>query len=285
MTLALATDPSPPAARDATRTAALSMYDLPELQAANDALWSAIAGRLTAASLARVPRRLSRAHDPDVAWSDPDLLLSQTCGYPLVTRLGDKVRIVATPGYDVEGCDGPRHRSALIVREDSPAAGLADLRGHRCALNDHASNSGMNLLRDAIAPLADGRRFFSDIVVTGSHEASIEAVVRGEADLAAIDCVTLHHLRQFRPELTHPIRILGWTRSTPGLPLITGAATTPAELSALRAAFADAFVDQTVRPALRTLRIKRFHVLPLAAYDQVRRLAQSAALRGYPELV
>lgn len=285
MTLAAATDLPSPVSMDETRPAALAMYDLPEIQAANDVLWSAIALRLTAADLERVPPGLTRAHDPDAVWSNPDLLLSQTCGYPLMTWLGNKVQIVATPGYDVEGCDGPHHRSALVVRKNSATAGLADLRGRRCALNDHASNSGMNLLRDAIAPLAAGQRFFSDVVVTGSHEASIEAIVRGEADLAAIDCVTLHHLREFRPDLTRAIHILGWTRSAPGLPLITGETTTPAELNALRAALADALLDQAVRPALRMLRIKRFHVLPLAAYHRVRRLARSAAMRGYPELV
>ena len=36
---------------------------------------------------------------------------------------------------------------------------LADLKGRRCAVNQIDSNSGMNLLRAAIAPLADGTAF------------------------------------------------------------------------------------------------------------------------------
>ena len=60
----------------------------------------------------------------------------------------------------------------------------------RPALNAHDSNTGMNLFRAAIAPIAGGAPFFRAVVVTGSHEASVAAVAEGRADLAAIDCVS-----------------------------------------------------------------------------------------------
>ena len=148
------------------RGAALSMYDPPELNAANDALWSGIHRRLVDAGVRDVPLRLTRAPRPDEGWSNPRLLLSQTCGYPLITHLAGRVQIVATPAYNVEGCDGPFYRSALMVRTDATTADLADLRGSRCAVNDLASNSGANLLRDAVAPLAGRRPFFSGTIVT-----------------------------------------------------------------------------------------------------------------------
>ncbi len=44
----------------AMRIAALPMYDLPELEAANDALWAAIAERLVAQGLEDTPDRLTR---------------------------------------------------------------------------------------------------------------------------------------------------------------------------------------------------------------------------------
>jgi hypothetical protein len=49
------------------------------------------------------------------------------------------------------------------------ATSLDDLRGGRCAVNDLGSNSGMNLLRAEIAPLANGKAFFKSVLVTGSH--------------------------------------------------------------------------------------------------------------------
>ena len=44
-------------------------------------------------------------------------------------------------------------------------------------MNGFASNTGMNLLRAAIAPLAERKPFFRSIVISGSHLASIKAIV------------------------------------------------------------------------------------------------------------
>ncbi|MGC1302597.1 MAG: hypothetical protein WA840_09505, partial [Caulobacteraceae bacterium] len=60
--------------------AALPMYDLPEVQAANDALWAALRDRLDDAGVEHVPRALTRGADLDALWTRPNLLLAQTCG-------------------------------------------------------------------------------------------------------------------------------------------------------------------------------------------------------------
>ena len=82
------------------------MYDWPEVQWAHDALWAAIAKRLQALGV-EAPAMLDRLRPAEDVWLDPGLVLSQTCGWPYSTRLLDKVRIVATPVYEVEGCEGP----------------------------------------------------------------------------------------------------------------------------------------------------------------------------------
>ena len=96
-----------------TGLAGLPMYDFGRLAAANDALWQAIAARLTAAGLGAVPAQLDRSLPLDRLWQDPRLLLAQTCGYPLMTSLLGRVRLVATPRYRAFGCDGSAHGSAL----------------------------------------------------------------------------------------------------------------------------------------------------------------------------
>ena len=48
-----------------------------------------------------IPEPPLRAH-----WLNPRLLLSQTCGYPLMTELRDRVTLLATPRYLFEGCAG-----------------------------------------------------------------------------------------------------------------------------------------------------------------------------------
>jgi len=219
------------------RTASLAMYDLAGLQAANDALWSATGKALEDRGVVGAPPALLRGKPLDAVWSDPDLLLGQTCGYPLTDLIANhQVRLVATPRYQAPGCDGPYHRSAVVVRADSRAMTLADLFGGRCALNDHKSNSGMNLLRFEVAPLAREGRFFGEVVITGSHQRSAEQIAEGRSDVAAIDCVTWAHLQQLRPDLTRRLRVLTWTVRSPGLPLITGRNTDAATHDALRSA-------------------------------------------------
>ncbi len=135
------------------------------------------------------------------------------------------MQLVATPLYTAIGCVGPFYRSAIVVRRYEPAATLADMRGTRCVVNEWSSNSGMNLLRAAIAPLAAGAEFFESVDLSGSHRRSIEMVADGEADLAAIDCVSWAHFQQIAPEPTGALRVLGWTETSPSLPYVTAAGT------------------------------------------------------------
>jgi ABC-type phosphate/phosphonate transport system substrate-binding protein len=266
------------------RKAALSMYDLPELQDANDALWTAVAARLRARDVVDVPDRLTRDLPPEDLWTDPDLLLAQTCGLPLATRLEGRVRVVATPRYRARGCDGADYRSAVVVREDSPAHSLDDLRGDRCAVNDLGSNSGMNLLRAEVAPLAGGKTFFKSVLVTGSHLASAEAVAQDEADVAALDCVTWAHLQRWRPSLTARLRVVTWTVRSPGLPLITSLATSPSQLAALRAALDEVAHDPELSEVRRTLLLDGFSVTSVEHYRAALRLRDIADGLGYPQL-
>jgi ABC-type phosphate/phosphonate transport system substrate-binding protein len=266
------------------KIAALPMYDLPELEAANDALWAAIAERLIAWGVEGVPDRLTRSRPIEAIWTAPQLLLAQTCGYPLATSLRERVRVVATPRYSVDGCEGAFYRSAIVVRASDPATGLADLCGRRGAVNDWASNSGMNLLRAAIAPHAKGAPFFAAVTVTGAHVASVEAVAAGGADVAAVDCITWGHLQRLRPAHTSALRVIAWTMATPGLPLIAATAIDDAHLSALRRALDDVGRDPALADVRAALMLDGFETLPEGAYHAILALEQDAIAQGYPTL-
>ena len=267
-----------------SRRASLSMYDLPELRRANDRLWAAIAARLEAAGIADVPRGLDRDEPPQEVWTDPGLLLAQTCGYPLAKRLHNRVRLVATPRYRAEGCRGPNHSSAVIVRAEDPARVLADVRGAKLAVNDLESGSGMNLLRAAIAPLAGGRPFFGPVTVTGSHIASIQGVASGDADVSAIDAVTWAHVRRWRPRIAARLRVLTWTEECPGLPLITAATTDHSTLAVLQGVLQDVVADPASAEARETLLLEGFSLLQLQDYDAVFALKRRAIEQRYPIL-
>src|SRR5262249_11221081 len=219
------------------RIASLPMYDLAEIRPANDALWAAPPAPLRAAGGGDVPGRPTPGPPPlPAAWAGPALLFAQTCGYPLTTRLRERVRLVVLPRYAAPGCAGVTHRSLLIVPAEHPARALDELRGSRGALNSLESNTGMNLLRAVIAPLARGGPFFGSVIMTGGHVASVGAVAGGAADLAAVDCITFAHLQRWRPELTRRVRVLAETPATPNLPFITASGTDEATLARLRRA-------------------------------------------------
>ena len=265
--------------------AALPMYDLPELRDANDALWSALSARLRDAGVRGAPSRLTRRPDVAGLCEDPRLLLSQTCGLPFIRGQREWVRLVATPGYRAQGCDGPFHRSAVLVRLNEPAQGLYDMQGSRLALNDIHSNTGMNLLRSELAPFARERAFFRQVVLTGSHASSAAAVAEGRADLAAVDCVTWAHLQRLASTLSRRLRVLAWTTRSPGLPLVTGRLTDHATFRVLEDAL-NAIADDPAMAATRaTLLLDRFHKLPERHYRSLLFLEQMAADQGYPDLL
>src|SRR5581483_11681745 len=104
--------------------------------------------------------------------------------------------LIATPVYDFPGCEGASYCSFIIASKRDPRRALADFAGARAAVNGRDSHSGMNAFRAKIAPMAQGKPFFGEALVTGSHQASLTAVSGGAADIAAIDCVSFALLRR-----------------------------------------------------------------------------------------
>ena len=264
--------------------AGFPMYDFAHLAAANDAVWQLVAERLRAAGHRDVPQTLERGRTIDELWQDPALILAQSCGYPLMTSLRGRVRLVATPRYRVAGCRGTSWGSALVVRADDASPDLAALAGRRCAANQPRSNTGMNLLRAAVAELAGGRPFFRSVAWTGSHRGSLALVAAGGADLAAIDAVTLAHLGRSEPELVGQVRVLDWTEATPGLPFITAGDTDDETVELLRQALTEIATDPAHGRIRDALQLDGFEIVPEADYDGVLALERRAIDLGYPLL-
>ncbi|WP_455273977.1 phosphate/phosphite/phosphonate ABC transporter substrate-binding protein [Rhizobium herbae] len=265
------------------RLASLAMYaSPPPLAEATAKLWDFLSEALMRAGLDEVPATLDGAVDYHQAWTQPDLLLAQTCGFPYVKHLRGKVKLVATPVYGHPGCGGPSMRSFIVVAKDSDAQSLEDLRGTRAAINQSDSNSGSNLFRAAIAPLSRHGRFFSSVIETGGHRNSIAAIAAGRADVAAIDCVTYGNVLRFDPGSLAGVRILTQTVSGPGLPFITRADASDAEIVLLRQALKQAIAEPKLAIARDVLRLKDFVVLSDTDYEPLAELERQAQRLGYP---
>ena len=215
-------------------------------------------------------------------WRRDDLLLSQTCGYPLVHGLAPHVRLIGTPRFAVSGCHRQTYRSAIVVRATDGPTTIEACRGLRAACNGPDSHSGMNALRHVVAPLAREGHFFGDVLQTGSHLASLAAVGDGRADVAAIDCVTLAFAAEHHPALVAGIRRIGVTRAVPGLPFIASRRARTPLVGQVRAALREALrEDAGLRARLHMDDVVR---TTAAAYLPIAAMALDAQRLGYARL-
>ena len=243
------------------RLASLPMYDDAELRPAAEAWWAGLARHLRDRGLADVPEALAWPQDLVGHWRTPRLFFSQTCGYPFVNVLGSAVKLIATPSYDAPGCEGPRYAAHVIVREDASARSVADLRGCRLAVNGPDSHSGYQVWR-LLLPDGDGlQSFFGEILVSGSHRASIHRIAAGEAGACAADCVSHALLADIAPEELRGVRILTTSPRAPSLPYVTAAATPDKDIRKMREGLRAALSDPSLAPARKELRLTGASVL------------------------
>ncbi|WP_420861227.1 phosphate/phosphite/phosphonate ABC transporter substrate-binding protein [Algirhabdus cladophorae] len=216
--------------------ASLPMYARPELKVAHDTFWALVREALLDI-YPGVPLDLNQDGLGYQFWLRPDLILSQTCGYPYRTRLRDHVQLVGTPDYGLSDCPAGHYYSVFVVRQDSEFLTLNDLQSARMAYNDDQSQSGYH------GPLA----FLDHSGVrirlgpeSGAHRKSAQLVAQSLADVAALDAVTWAHMQRY-DAVAQNLRVIGRTHSVPGLPLICAK-----ELDAAR-------VTQSVQHALLAL--------------------------------
>ncbi|CFR05560.1 ABC-type phosphate/phosphonate transport system%2Cperiplasmic component [Yersinia frederiksenii] len=217
-------------------------------------------------------------------WRDPNLLLSQTCGFPLVTLLEQQVQLVGVFSYQSPYCSGEYYRSLVVVREDEEGQKLADFRGRRVAYNSIDSQSGYNALRALIAPLAVNGRFFSYGIASGGHYRSIDMIKQHQADIAAIDCVSFALLQRANPSAVAGLKIIAQTEAAPGLPLITSLSTSEEQLLLIRQAISATVNSPVAIAAKNPLLITGFSVLPWSAYDVIKRMQTKAFALGVTTL-
>jgi ABC-type phosphate/phosphonate transport system substrate-binding protein len=257
------------------------MYNLPELEDIISMWWAGVARHMRDAGVKNVPDVLSTPVDQLQHWLDPDLLFSQTCGYPLVTVLKDKVNIIAIPLYNAPGCEGSDYSSMIIVREGLKANSLADLAGLDVAINGRDSHSGYNILRamvaDLIKPEDSMNKFFNRTLITHAHARSITSVKSGEAHCASIDAVTLALIRKYRPDDLQGIRVLCQSPPAPGLPFITKGNISDDELIKMQAGLFSALADKDLAPLCDALLIKGATLAQSEEYQRILDIEQAGS--------
>ncbi len=172
--------------------------------------------------------------------------------------------------------------SDLIVARRSGARSRADLRGRPPAFTDVDPLSGFTAVKDRLRALGEGPGFFRTELVTGSHQASLDLVASGLADVAAIDSAVLEAELGRRPLLARAVRVVASLGPLPAHPIAVRA-TLDAEAKAL---LIDALtIAHGTSSGVETLRaggVERFVPVDGSLYAPLREIARRAHCSATP---
>ncbi len=239
--------------------ASLPMYDRAEIRTATDRFWALIRSGCQKIGL-DAPETLKR--DTEDLWQDwtaPDLLLSQTCGFPFRAKLHARVTLIGTPDFGIEGCPPGYYRSILIASAHDKRTTISEFDGADFAYNDAMSQSGWAAAWNQMSPLGFRLR---PTLQTGSHWASAVCVAERRADYASLDAVTWRLIQQHEPALAASLKMIDQTDPTPGLPYITAR---PENAAALFEIVAASIADLAPEDRL-ALGLRGLVAIPAAAY-------------------
>jgi phosphonate transport system substrate-binding protein len=219
----------------------------------------------------------------DRPWKDRERMLDQAhaqvgfiCGLPYTQRAGWLDLLAAPVMRGTRYDNRPIYFSDVVVRHDSPFKSFSDLRGATWAYNEPDSWSGCLVLRAYIAARGETRNYFGNIVESGAHIRSLQMIVDGMIDAAAIDSTVLEIELVRRSELAKQIRVV--ERIGPNtIPPAVARRDLPDTLKwRLRDALLQMHADDEGAAILADGMVSRFAAIRDADYDDIRRKVQLA---------
>ncbi|MYC85203.1 MAG: PhnD/SsuA/transferrin family substrate-binding protein [Acidimicrobiia bacterium] len=147
----------------------------------------------------------------------PTLDLVWMCGYPTVSLISAgrmSHTIVGAPIFTGHG--QPVYHAVIVTHASGPPS-LAAALDTRLAVNEVESWSGFLGLRAHVERSFPGR-WFADQTVTGSHRASLGALVERACDVASVDVTVWDDAWAERPEEVAELRVIDRTVDWPAPP-------------------------------------------------------------------
>jgi phosphonate transport system substrate-binding protein len=197
--------------------------------------------------------------------------IALVCTYPFVR--GEKdfgMEVLAVPQVGGE----LTYHSMIVVPASSEADSLLDLRGRRFACADMMSNSGW--LFPALWLLErneEPESFFSDVLISGSHDRSVQAVLSDYADGAAVHSLVYARMVEDDPTILTRTKVIQESVSYGMPPFVVHPQLSEELKSRLREILLRMHEEPEGRPVLSAIGIDRFVVPDLAIYESVRNSA------------
>ncbi|MEM9800912.1 MAG: PhnD/SsuA/transferrin family substrate-binding protein [Planctomycetota bacterium] len=168
-----------------------------------DHLGRSLGRRIELASESRISGPMRGDYDP-FAHGEADIGFLCSPSFLYLRSLPEPSVSLVPAGFvfdDPRSGGRPHYFSEVVVRRDSGKERLEELRGATFGFNDGCSLSGYFAVHLALRERGAGDGFFGREECTGSHAASIDALLGGELDVATIDSNVLALERERRPEL------------------------------------------------------------------------------------
>lgn len=152
----------------------------------------------------------------------------------------------------------------VIVKASSAFTNLEGLKGSTFCYNDRGSNSGYHLVQQRLRHCEALQPVFDAAIVSGSHQQSIQWVLAGQADWAAIDSTVLdQELRQF-PELVQQLRVIESIGPSPMPPIVVATHLGQALIDRIQTAMLQP--DAALQIAMQHMMVQRYVAVETAAY-------------------
>ncbi len=168
----------------------------------------------------------------------------------------------------------------IFVRKDSGIKTVPDMRGKRLALVEKATTAGYVFPRAYLRrhSVEDLGTFFSEVRFWGSHDATVSAVLGGEADIGAAKNTVMDWRMQVDPRIEEELRILAVSPRVPSNGLFMSVLLDAGLKEQVRDLLLN--LDNTVkgRAILQKMDALRFEATRTADYGPVFDLAATAGI-------
>jgi len=208
------------------------------------------------------------------------------CGLPYVrmaSQYNCPVELLAAPVLI-----GKRYRhrpiyfSDVIVRNESPFTCFDDLRGCVWAYNERASHSGCNLVCYSLLERGKSPEYFGETVKSDSHLRSLEMVLEGEVDAAAIDSHLLDVLRSRDVKLAARLRVVDMLGPSSIPPVVVSKRVAKEIKCRIQQALITMHLDDCGARGLREGLIERFVVVTDEDYGDLRGMLRRVEKVAFP---
>ncbi len=224
-----------------------------------------VAGKLGMKSTAIYRPTYSETNDL-VRYQQCDIAI--VCTYPFIR--GEKefgMQALVVPQVNGEGS----YQSIIVVPKTSRAKTILDLRGKRFASADIMSTTGWlfpaMLLMDA-GEVPD--KFFGQHILTRSHDRSMEAVIDGFVDGAAVHGLVYSQMVEGNPSILQKVKILAKSGPFGVPPIVVHPNLDPKLKQALQSILLKMHEDASGKPILKKLQIERFVIPDAHHFDFLR---------------